>query len=115
MDWAYESYWALCWCLGLVDDIKDASTICDCLEAALHVFMVSSLEEFKAKCKLRSIDEILEMHDLYYRYNWAINNKKIDQETSVGNLNPSIVIERRRTLEWVLSEIEDWYQLPLYA
>ncbi len=24
MDWAYEAYWALCWCLGLIDDISDA-------------------------------------------------------------------------------------------
>ena len=115
MDWAYEAYWALCWCLGLVDDIKDASKLCDCNKAIDFVIKTSSLDEFKTKCKLRSIYEILEMHDLYFRYNWAINNKKIDQKTSIGNLNPSNVIERRRALEWVLSEIDDWYQLPLYA
>lgn len=115
MDWAYEAYWALCWCLSLVDDIKNGGEMCDCDKAISFVMDSNSYEDFKNKCKLRDIDEILDMKDLYYRYNWAINNKKVDPNTSIGNLNPSNVIERRRALEWITSETDDWYAIQLNA
>ena len=115
MDWAYESYWALCWCLSLVDDIKNGGEMCDCDKAISFVIDSNSYEDFKNKCKLRDIDEILDMKDLYYRYNWAINNKKVDSNTTIGNLDASNVIERRRGIEWVLSDIDDWYDIQLNA
>lgn len=115
MDWAYEAYWALCWCLSLVDDIKDGSEMCDCNKAISFVINSKSYEDFRSKCKLRDIDEILDMKDLYYRYHWAINNKKIDSNTAIGSLDPSCVIERRRGIEWVLSDVEDWYNIQLNA
>lgn len=113
MDWAYESYWVLCWALGLVNDITNASELCDCDRAISIVANNKTFEEFKSKCKLRSVEEILDMYDLYYRYHWAINNKKVDPNTSIGNLDPSNVIERRRGLEWLLSDVNDWYDLQL--
>lgn len=115
MDWAYETYWAICWCLSLVDDIKNGSEMCDCDKAISFVLKSVSFEDFKSKCKLRDIDEILDMKDLYYRYNWAINNKYVDSNTKIGNLNPSNVIERRRGLEWILSDEYDWYNIKLNA
>lgn len=115
MDWAYEAYWSVCWCLGLVEDIKDASQLCDCKKAISFVTYCKSFDEFKNQCKLRSVEEILDMLDLYYRYNWAINNKKIDDMTNIGNLNESNVIERRRGLEWIISSEYDWYALSLNA
>ena len=113
MDWAYEAYWAVCWCLNLVNDIKNGGEICDCDKAISFVMDSVSFKDFKSKCKLRDIDEILDMKDLYYRYNWAINNKHVDSNTTIGNLEPSIVIERRRGLEWVLSDVSDWYDIKL--
>lgn len=115
MDWAYEAYWAICWCLNLVDDIKNGGEMCDCNKAISFVNNSTSFEDFKNKCKLRDVDEILDMKDLYYRYNWAINNKYVDPNTTIGNLEPSNVIERRRGLEWVLSDINDWYDIQLNA
>lgn len=115
MDWAYETYWAICWCLSLVDDIKNGGEMCDCNRAISFVLNSTSFEDFKRKCKLRDIDEILDMKDLYYRYNWAINNKHVDPNTKIGNLEPSNIIERRRGLEWVLSDIDDWYDIELNA
>lgn len=113
MDWEYETYWAICWCLSLVDDIKDGGEYCDCDKAISFVMSADSYEDFKSKCKLRSIDEILDMYDLYYRYNWAINNVQVDPNTNTGNLDPSTVIERRRGLEWVITDMKDWYDLRL--
>lgn len=113
MDWAYESYWAICWCLSLVDDIKNGGELCDCHKAIAFVRDSSSFEDFKSKCNLRNIDEIMDMSDLYYRYNWAINNKLVDSNTNIGNLRKSNVIERRRALEWIISDVDDWYDLHI--
>ncbi|MBR1852398.1 MAG: DUF4272 domain-containing protein [Lachnospiraceae bacterium] len=115
MDWAYEAYWALCWCLGLVDDIKDGGELCDCDAAISFVREAETFEAFMGKCKLRSVSEILDMQDLYFRYNWAINDRKVHANTEVGNLDASNVIERRRALEWILSEEEDWYDITMHA
>lgn len=115
MDWAYEAYWSICWCLSLVNDITDGGELCDCDMAREFVFSSGSYEEFKNKCKLRDIDEILDMKDLYYRYNWAINDRYVNQDAKIGNLNPSNVIERRRGLEWIVSDIDDWYDIELNA
>lgn len=116
MDWAYEAYWALCWSLGLVKDISDASDVCDCDKAIGFVMKCNSVEEFMKKCKLRSKEDILDMLDLYFRYNWAINDAKVNAGTSIGALNPSIVIERRRGLEWIVTgDVNDWYDITLPA
>lgn len=115
MDWAYEAYWAICWCLSLIDDIKDGGELCDCSKAITFVTNSSSFNDFKSKCKLRDIDEILDMYDLYYRYHWAINNKYVDSKTNIGNLNSSNVIERHRALEWLICDTDDWYNLQLNA
>lgn len=115
MDWAYEAYWSICWCLGLIGDLKDASKLCNCDKAISFIMKANSFDNFKNKCKLRTLDEILDIHDLYYRYDWAINNRKINPDTAVGSLNSSNIIERRRGLEWVISSVEDWYDLSLNA
>ena len=115
MDWAYEAYWSLCWCLGLVDDIRDAGEVCDCDAAIDFVRGCKTIDEFADKCTLRSKSEILDMLDLYFRYNWAVNESRINPDTETGDLNPSIVIERRRGLEWVVSDEADWYDLEMPA
>lgn len=115
MDWAYESFWALLWCLGLVKDISDGSGVCDCQKAIDIVMSCKSVSDLVKKSKLRKKEEILDMLDLYFRYNWAINDAKVNPASSTGNLNPSTVIERRRGLEWVVSNVDDWYDLSMGA
>lgn len=112
--WEYESYWALVWALGLVDDITDASQICDCPTAISFVSQVDSYRDFKEKCSLRSADEILDMLDLYYRYHWAVVQKEhVDPNCSTGDLNGEVVFERRRGLEWLLYDAPDWHNIPM--
>lgn len=111
--WTYEAYWSIIWALGLIDDISDSSDICDC-ETSIHlVGDCHSLEEFKNQCSPRNIEEILDMLDLYYRFHWAVTEKYINPDTPIGNLNPEVVVERRRGLEWLISEEEDWFEISL--
>lgn len=112
--WEYECYWALVWALGLIDDISDASGICDCLAAIRLVSKRSSFEDFKSKCKLRSKDEILDMLDLYYRFHWAVvQHEHIDSSCPIGDLMGDVVFERRRGLEWLISDKDDWHDIEL--
>lgn len=111
--WTYEAYWSLIWALGLIDDIKIPNDICDCKKAVTLVGDCKDYKEFKNKCKLRNIEEILDMLDLYYRYHWACVEKRIRPETPIGVLNSDVVIERRRGLEWLISKVDDWNDISL--
>ena len=111
--WTYEAYWSLVWALNLIDDISDASEICDCQKAIDLVSRCETLEEFQHQCHLRDVDEILDMLDLFYRYDWACTEKRLNPDTPIGNLNPEVVVERRRGLEWLISEKDDWFDIPL--
>jgi len=112
--WEYETYWALVWALGLIDseemDIPDKNA--DWMKAIRLVSESNSYEDFKAQVKLRSIEEILDMLDLYYRYNWATVEARV---RSRGRLKISheVVVERRKGLEWLISSEEDWDDISL--
>ena len=110
--WTYESYWSLCWALGLIDSIEDAGSICDTDLAISFVSKSKDFEDFKSKCKLRDVEEILDMLDLYYRYHWATTDNRMNPATPIGNLNDEIVVERRRGLEWLFLD-KDWFDISL--
>lgn len=111
--WTYETYWALVWALGLVKDIEIPDSICDCQKAISLVSDCQNYEEFKNQCKLRNIEEVLDMLDLYYQYHWATTEKRINPDTPIGDLNSDVVWERRRGLEWLVSDIDDWNEISL--
>ena len=54
------------------------------------------------------------MLDLYYRYHWAVvQHEKIDKKCPIGGLNTDAVSERRRGLEWLISDTDDWNRISL--
>ena len=113
LDWEYEALWSLFYALGLVDDIKNGGMLCDCEYIINTMISCKNVKDLKSRAKLRDIEEILDMLDLYYRYDWACTEKRINPNTNIGNLNPGNVIERRRGLEWLISDEDDWYNISL--
>ena len=112
--WSYECYWSLVWALGLIDNNEFIpNKICDCRKAVELVSKSINYEDFKNKCKLRDLDEILDALDLHYRYHWACVEKRINPDTYIADLNPEVVYERRRGLEWLFSNQDDWYDISL--
>lgn len=113
--WTYECYWALIWALGLIndDEIKIPNDVCNCEKAVALVSSCKSFEEFKNKTKIRNIEEILDMLDLYYRYHWACVEKRINPNTNIGFLDSGVVLERRKGLEWLISNVYDWNSISL--
>ena len=113
MTWAYESYWAIVWAAGLIDDMGEPFDACDCNKAIEIIRDCGDLAELESKCRLRDVNEILDMLDLYYRYHWACVNKTVNPDTPVGKLDYGVVMERRRGLEWLIAQQDDWYEISL--
>ena len=108
--WSYETCYALLWSLELLVDreLGNATRRCDVKAAMFSSSLIND-----PSTKLRSVDRILSMLDLYYCYHWACVEKQIRPETPVGKLNPEVVLERRRGLEWLISEERDWNEVAL--
>ena len=53
------------------------------------------------------------MLDLHYRYHWATEEKRLRPETEIKDLNPDVLMERRRGLEWLISEESDWFDISM--
>lgn len=111
--WTYETYWTLLWALGFVSDreLLKVETVCDCKKAMMLASMYKNVENMKKFAKLKSTERILDMADLFYRYHWACVERQINPKTSIGNLNPEVVPERRRGLEWLIGKEQDWNQV----
>ncbi len=114
VSWQYECYWSLIWALGLINDGDMIPTkLCDCQKAINIITSCKNYEDFKNKTKIKNIEKILDMIDLFYRYDWACVEKRINPETNIGYLNPEVVKERRKGLEWLISECDDWNEISL--
>lgn len=111
--WTYEAYWVLIWALGFVEELDFPQDMCDVKTAIEIATSCGTYNEFKQKVKLRDIEEVLDELDLYYRYHWACDEKRINPETEIGALYPDVVIERRRALEWLVNEEKDWNEISL--
>ena len=111
--WTYECCWVLLWALGLIDDMGFPSDTCDCMKAVNIISQCNDLNELMEKCSPRDIEEILDELDLHYRYHWACVHKQIKPETEIGELYHDVVTERRRGLEWLISDEDDWFEISL--
>lgn len=133
--WTYECYWMLLWALGIIDteEVITPDKICDSKKAIAifqefmmpiinHNFSKSknfkllsdtTFENFKKAAHFRDVEEILDMLDLYYRYHWACVQHRIDHGKTEFIIDEEIVLERRRALEWLISDEFDWNNIRL--
>ena len=113
LTWEYEALNVLAWVLGFKENMEFPSDLCEVEPLIKNIIECQNFEEFLNKCKLRDIEEILDELDLEYRYHWAIVNKTIDESTNIGQLDGEVVYERRKALEWLFSEENDWNKISL--
>jgi len=119
MSWKYEAYWSLLWALGIVDEFAYPDDTCDCDFAINAVWSCDAFSDFMEKVKLRSISEILDQTDLFYRYHWACVDARINGREAPASLNPGVVFERRWGLEWLIGkgteENDYWDDVTLHT
>ena len=113
LTWQYESLNVLSWVLGLKKDLNFPNEVCDASYLVEVIATSKNLSEFIVKCNIIDVETILDELDLEYRYHWAIVDKRINPSTNAVGLDEEIVVERRRALEWLFEDIDDWNKISL--
>ena len=63
--------------------------------------------KFRQTMKIRTKEEIFKKLDLYFRTHWYTFNGVLNKY-STGNMNNSVIMERRKALEWIIDNNLDW-------
>ncbi len=104
--WQYECAWVLLWALNFLDGpLEFPGSICDVPK------LVETVRDSKDLTLngLHSANNILNEADLIYRYHWAVRQAQIDGAEAPGGLEPGVVQERHRALNWLVTYMDqDW-------
>ena len=105
ISWQFEGNLILMWCLGLIEEIPFPDVLVDPDEITSIVSSCSSYKEFTEKCLFRDVQDVLDLADLIYRYDWyCVDCESKGLEPSI---NSEVVIERHRAINWLLTN-EEW-------
>jgi hypothetical protein len=99
--WRYECLWVLLWALGFEAALGRPDRQMD-VDRALGRFAALGREGFLAQARLRPAAELLDAADLLYRYHWAIREAQIREQAPPPGLNPDVVPEWHRALNWLI-------------
>ena len=110
--WTYESVFTLMWAIGYKADKYeyDVSQICSGDAVIFDMKLIADGTNSSPNLKK---EKVMNMLDLFYCYNWACVEKQLHPETPIGNVNFEVVLERRRALEWLISDERDWFEVGL--
>jgi len=103
--WKLENMWPLAWVLGWEKqpDVDGNMIDDDTIEAMLTDFMTR-----QPQLKLRSIDEVAALEDLFYCAHNAAVSARLGQDTAPESFHPimngGVIHERRHALTWCLSD-----------
>ena len=100
--WHYENCAVLLWAAGIVEELPYPSEICDIPVIAAIFWQHQGTEELLTKGIARSKEEILDMADLTYRYDWACVDARIHHKDAPAQLDGGIVMERHYTFNWII-------------
>jgi hypothetical protein len=110
--WQLECVWTLFWALNIAADLDFPDHLADLNKIPQQDFPLGKdkdprqfIERFITR---RSDTEILDAADLYYRFDWACVNARINNE-EVAVIHPSVVYERHYALNWLIGYMGvDW-------
>ena len=111
--WKVEAIWTLLWSINDVDSLDFPDHLVNLNDLAPGIYPLKPNEDgsglssepflfIQRHNTNRTVGEILDANDLYYRYYWAcvdcrIHNRKMDI------IYPSVVHERLRALNWIIN------------
>jgi hypothetical protein len=104
--WRCESVWILLWTLGFVEELGNATQMCDLGVVWPHL-KGKSVQQIIDSCCRRPTSEILDLADQIYRMHWVIRDaKKSSQQV---NANGDIIMEWHHAINWlVFHRYQDW-------
>lgn len=108
-----EGLWALAWGTHLVASL-DFWQDCDSRFVAVlpNLKTADSSETIRRQVQLRPVADITEACDLAYCLHWAVRQSELDKVKPPAGLKPYLVEERRRALDWFLTD-ESWDKISL--
>ncbi|MCG8543941.1 MAG: DUF4272 domain-containing protein [Alphaproteobacteria bacterium] len=108
-----EGAHALAWSLNFVASLDFDDYCADDLVKLIPDLKVGeSSASFRARAKLRGLDEIVSACDLAYCLDWAVVEASLGNKELPGPIGPYVITQRRRALEWMLAA-EDWDEVSL--
>ena len=110
--WKSECIWTLLWALKLVDDLGGPNAICDLTVISSNKYPIGPNNDplgfIKNSNQTRSITEILDKNDLYYRADWTCVDARVNGHETT-NINCGVVYERHYALNWLINyKDQDW-------
>lgn len=108
-----EGMWALAWALGIVRQL-DFGKDCDSKFAMTlpNLKIGEGSDALRSKIKPRPASEIIAACDLAYCLHWAVRQAQLTGSKPPGKVQPYVIEERRRALEWLLSN-DPWDEVML--
>jgi len=108
-----ECLWVFAWAFKKIDMLDFSQTNQDYLVTLYpDLPRTESSERWRSTVVLRNRAEIIEACDLAYCLHWAAKQALLDHKSLPWRLSPPAIIERRRALEWMLSD-DKWDSIPL--
>lgn len=107
-----EGMWALCWAIRVVTDL-DFSQPCsgDFVKLLPDLNKNEAGAAFRGKAVLRDSEEVIAKCDLAYCLHWGVVHAGLTGKLKKA-IRPYVIVERRRSLEWLLSD-ESWDEVAL--
>jgi hypothetical protein len=110
--WKCECIWALMWSLNAVDDLGFPNELCDLNNIPFEKYPIGQDKDpnvfINSISKSRTKSEILDANDLYYRFNWACVDSRLNG-LEMTKLNSGVVYERQYALNWLINYMDqDW-------
>lgn len=108
-----EALFALAWSISLTPSLAFDKYV---PETLIDVFpgleKVESSLDFRRAARLRDQVELVEALDLAYCLHWAVRDSQLRGGRSQAPVEPYVVVERRRALEWLFCE-DPWEEITL--
>lgn len=111
--WQYENLGVMLWALGLMDELPFPDYIVDVGLAVRRVNQFETIGEMVAGSTPKTPAEILDAADLIYRLDWACVEARINGEEAPGNLDSGVVMERHKSLNWLIRHGENWDEIDI--
>lgn len=108
-----EGMWTLAWAMGFVQELNFDEDCDKGFAAMLPDLRVNqSSAAFREKAKARALEQVVAACDLAYCLHCAIRQTELNGTRPAITLKSSVVVERRRAMEWLLSK-EPWDEVDL--
>jgi Domain of unknown function (DUF4272) len=111
VSWTSECVKIMSWAIGMAQ-LSDSLVVSGGLFDGLRSLpgYLKDTESFLQGASLRPTIELIDMADFIYAVHWAIRNKTLNGQNIPAEIDPELVQERHRAINWILFG-EPWDEL----